>query len=241
MSDALAMLIDADNISASHGAEIFEIAGQLGDLVAKEAFGAMSVFQGKDSWRDVVRYYAIEAFPQVNHLDRKNAADFALLIHAMDGMASGKYDGFVIVSSDSDFTSLAQRLRRERKLVYGIGDSRAPLCFRHACTRFFELTAPLPEPSAPASKDSGPRCPASPAVEASSHPEARSALPSDYFRVKAMLCKINFKKRSSLENYLRKTLKRSEEETKAIIQEMIAQGILEVNEETKIITWRNRQ
>lgn len=87
--------------------------------------------------------YALEAYPQVPNTGYKNNADFALIIHAMDLLAKGRYDGFVIVSSDSDFTSLAIRIRNEMIPVYGIGDSRACASFRRACTEFVELT-PLP-------------------------------------------------------------------------------------------------
>lgn len=87
--------------------------------------------------------YALEAYPQVPNTGYKNNADFALIIHAMDLLAKSRYDGFVIVSSDSDFTSLAIRIRNEMIPVYGIGDSRACASFRRACTDFVELT-PLP-------------------------------------------------------------------------------------------------
>ena len=135
----LALLIDADNIAPSNAEEIFSIANKLGETITRRAFGNISVFSGKDGWKEAVREYAIEARPQVTNLDRKNTADFALIIDAMDCLASGRYDGFVLVSSDSDFTSLAQRLRNDDKAVYGIGDSRALVSFRNACTQFFDV------------------------------------------------------------------------------------------------------
>ncbi len=136
----LVVLIDADNIHATDAEEIFSIVDKLGEAVTRRAFGNLAVFSGKDGWKESVRKYAISALPQVNNLDRKNTADFALIINAMDCLASNHYDGFVLVSSDSDFTSLAQRIRDEGKAVYGIGYLHAPESFRNACTEFFLLS-----------------------------------------------------------------------------------------------------
>ena len=136
----LAVLIDADNINPADAEEVFAIASRLGEVITRRAFGNITVFTGKDGWKEQVRLHAIHAFPQVSNIDRKNTADFALIIDAMDCLASQRYDGFVLVSSDSDFTSLAQRLRDDDKAVYGIGDERAPTSFRNACSEFFELT-----------------------------------------------------------------------------------------------------
>ncbi len=142
MTNKLALLIDADNINSDLALQIFDKIASLGEAITKRAFGNISVFSGQDGWKEPVRQYAIEAFPQVSNIDRKNTADFSLIINAMDCLASGKYDGFVLASSDSDFTSLAQRLRNDNKLVYGMGDERATISFRSACTQFFELTRP---------------------------------------------------------------------------------------------------
>ena len=135
----LVVLIDADNISPFYADDVFTIVERHGEAITRRAFGNVTVFTGTAGWKDAVRKYAIEARPQVSNIDRKNTADFALIIDAMDCLASGRYDGFVLVTSDSDFTSLAQRLRNEDKAVYGIGDNRACISFRKACTEFFEL------------------------------------------------------------------------------------------------------
>ena len=135
----LVVLIDADNISPFYADDVFTIVERLGEAITRRAFGNVTVFTGTAGWKDAVRKYAIEARPQVSNIDHKNTADFALIIDAMDCLASGRYDGFVLVTSDSDFTSLAQRLRNENKAVYGIGDNRACISFRKACTVFFEL------------------------------------------------------------------------------------------------------
>lgn len=141
---ALAVLIDADNINASYAGEIFDVIGKRwGRAVTKCTYGNLSAFYGAKGWKEAVLQYALEAYPQVPNTGYKNNADFALIIHAMDLLAKSRYDGFVIVSSDSDFTSLVIRLRNEMIPVYGIGDGRACASFRRACTEFVELT-PLP-------------------------------------------------------------------------------------------------
>lgn len=145
----LAVLIDADNISPSQADDIFKIVDSLGEPITKRAFGNITVFSGgKEGWKDEIRKRAIEARPQVSNIDRKNTADFALIIDAMDLLFQEQYEGYVIVSSDSDFTSLAQRIRNSGKSVYGIGDNRAPASFREACTQFKLLDKAEPQPVA---------------------------------------------------------------------------------------------
>lgn len=134
-----AIFIDADNFDAIHAAELFATIKKLGNPITRRAFGNPIVFTGKNGWKEAVRKFGIEARPQVNHVDGKNSADFALVIDAMACLYTGRYDGFVIASSDSDFTSLAIKLRDEGKCVYGFGDNRAPESFRNACTSFVEL------------------------------------------------------------------------------------------------------
>lgn len=95
----LAVLIDADNISGTDVKEVFDIAERLGEAITRRAFGNVTIFSGKGGWKEPVRNFAIEARPQVGNVDRKNAADFALVIDAMDCLYSGRYDGLVLVSS----------------------------------------------------------------------------------------------------------------------------------------------
>jgi hypothetical protein len=111
-SPRLAILIDADNASARHARPIFD---------------------------EVMQPLAIVPQQQFNYTTGKNAADITLVIDAMDLMHRGGLDGFCLISSDSDFTRLAQRLRENGAVVYGIGAKKTPEAFRNACTRFIYI------------------------------------------------------------------------------------------------------
>lgn len=141
-SQALAVLIDADNISPSSMEGIFKIVCALGEPIVRRAYGMVSCFSGTDGWAPVLRENGIVACPQVSNVMHKNAADIALVIDAMSLLYKGPCKGFCIVSSDSDFTGLAAKIREEGKYVYGFGDSKAPASFRSACTKFFEIQLP---------------------------------------------------------------------------------------------------
>ncbi len=263
MSNKLALLIDADNISSDLASQIFDIIASLGEAITKRAFGDISVFNGKDGWKEPVRQYAIEAFPQVSNVDRKNTADFSLIINAMDCLASGKYDGFVLASNDSDFTSLAQRLRNDNKLVYGMGDERATISFRSACTRFFELTRPcstcevintplVAEPvKAPAEAPTllSASCPSvspiqneKPTVSSSvvDVPVSASAkAPTEFKRIVAILQKQKCKKLVTLQHALH-TLQKPDKDIEKIIKAMKSQGYISIDENNRI-TWLDKQ
>ena len=131
----LAVLIDADNTSVRYAQAIFEEIVKLGEANVRRIYGD---FSGNRlaGWDAQVRSLAILQHQQRSNTTGKNAADIALVIDAMDLMHKGKLDGFCLVSSDSDFTRLAQRLREDGLQVYGFGERKTPEAFRNACNRF---------------------------------------------------------------------------------------------------------
>ena len=132
----LAVLIDAENASARHARAVFEAAGRLGEATVRRIYGDFS--NGRlASWSAAICEHSIVVCHQPAHARGKNAADIALVIDAMDLLMRGeRLEGFVLVSSDSDFTRLAQRLREGGFGVYGFGESKTPQSFRSACRRF---------------------------------------------------------------------------------------------------------
>jgi len=132
----LAVLIDADNISANHVDAIFNEIASFGDASIRRIYGD---FQGggPQGWtKEVLAEHAIIPHQQFTNVTKKNASDIALVIDAMDIMHSGRFNGFVIVSSDSDFTRLASRIREQGLDVYGIGEEKTPKPLRNAYKRF---------------------------------------------------------------------------------------------------------
>ena len=132
---SLAVLIDADTTSARHAHAIFEEIVKLGEVNVRRIYGD---FSGRrlSSWNEAIQSLAILQHQQRSNTTRKNAGDIALVIDAMDLMHKGRLDGSCLVSSDSDFTRLAQRLREDGLVVYGFGERKTPEAFRSACNRF---------------------------------------------------------------------------------------------------------
>ena len=135
----IAVLIDADNVSASSVDEIFKIVAKEGEPIIRRAYGMVNCFSTTDGWTQAQRKYGIVARPQVSNVTHKNVSDIALVIDAMSLLYKSHCEGICIVSSDSDFTALAARIREEGKAVYGIGEAKTPDSFRKACTEFFVL------------------------------------------------------------------------------------------------------
>ncbi len=135
---SLAILIDADNTSARYAYAIFEEIATLGAANVRRIYGDFSSDRLK-GWREVIQPLAIVAQQQFNYTTGKNAADITLVIDAMDLMHRGRLDGFCLISSDSDFTRLAQRLREDGAVVYGFGAKKTPEAFRNACSRFIYI------------------------------------------------------------------------------------------------------
>ena len=100
------------------------------------------------SWADILQKHAIDPYQQFAYTKGKNASDIALVIDAMDLLHSGRFDGFCLVSSDSDFTRLASRMREQGADVYGFGAQKTPESFRQACRRFIYTENLLPPQAA---------------------------------------------------------------------------------------------
>lgn len=131
----LAVLIDADNASSSLVKELLEEVAKFGTATVKRAYGDWTG-QQLSGWKDQLNRYAIQPIQQFAYTKGKNSTDASLIIDAMDLLYADNVDGFCLVSSDSDFTRLATRLRESRKVVYGLGERKTPEAFRAACDRF---------------------------------------------------------------------------------------------------------
>jgi uncharacterized LabA/DUF88 family protein len=134
----LAVLIDADNTSASQSAAILEELARYGIPTVKRAYGDWTT-QNLVRWKEELHRHAIQPVQQFAYTTGKNSTDSALIIDAMDLLYSGNLDAFAIVSSDSDFTRLATRIRESGKTVYGLGRRRTPASLVAACDRFIYL------------------------------------------------------------------------------------------------------
>jgi len=131
----LAILIDADNISPKYVKVILDEAATFGVAACKRIYGDWSDVRLK-SWKDALLNNSIIPIQQYSYTTGKNATDSAMIIDAMDILYTKNVDGFCIVSSDSDFTRLAARLRESRMFVIGMGESKTPTAFKSACDTF---------------------------------------------------------------------------------------------------------
>jgi uncharacterized LabA/DUF88 family protein len=134
-SARLAVLIDADNVPARIADGLFEEIAKLGEASVRRIYGDFSHPRSK-SWADILSKHAIIPQQQYSYTTGKNASDITLVIDAMDLLHSGRFDGFCLVSSDSDFTRLAARIREQGIDVFGFGEQKTPESFRQACRRF---------------------------------------------------------------------------------------------------------
>ncbi len=140
----IAILIDSDNISSKYVKYICDELAKYGTATYKRIYGNWTDSHG-DAWKKVLLDYAITPVQQYNYTTGKNATDSAMIIDAMDILYSGNVDGFCLVSSDSDFTRLAVRLREAGMLVIGMGEKKTPSPFITACEKFIYLEMLLPE------------------------------------------------------------------------------------------------
>ncbi len=157
----LAVLVDADNARASSIKELLAEVARYGTATVKRAYGDWTTTDLK-GWKAELHRYAIQPMQQFRYTTGKNATDSALIIDAMDLLHSKNVDGFCLVSSDSDFTRLATRIREAGLIVYGFGEEKTPEAFRAACNKFVFveiLTLPsvsaeteTPKPAVPAAK-----------------------------------------------------------------------------------------
>ena len=134
-SPRLAVLIDADNASAKIADGLFEEIAKIGEASVRRIYGDFSDPRSK-SWAEKLSRYAIIPQQQFAYTTGKNASDITLVIDAMDLLHSGRFDGFCLVSSDSDFTRLAARIREQGVDVFGFGEQKTPESFRQACRKF---------------------------------------------------------------------------------------------------------
>ena len=131
----LAVLIDADNAPRTALKEILGECVKYGTPTIKRIYGDWTM-NNMDSWKPLLLENAIIPIQQYGYTTGKNSTDSAMIIDAMDVLYSGRVDGFVLVSSDSDFTRLALRLREAGMKVYGIGEKKTPAPFIVACDKF---------------------------------------------------------------------------------------------------------
>lgn len=138
MDVKLAVLIDGDNIPSAYVKEMMEEIAKYGNPTIKRIYGDWTKPQ-LAKWKNVLLENAVTPVQQYGYTQGKNATDSAMIIDAMDILYSGKVDGFCLVSSDSDFTRLATRLREAGMNVIGIGEKKTPDPFIVACDRFIYI------------------------------------------------------------------------------------------------------
>lgn len=131
----LAVLIDADNAQPSIVDGLLAEIANYGIASVKRIYGDWTAPSLK-GWKEVLLEYSIQPIQQFAYTKGKNATDSAMIIDAMDLLYTGNFDGFCIISSDSDFTKLASRIRESGLLVYGFGEQKTPSAFVSACDKF---------------------------------------------------------------------------------------------------------
>ncbi|MDR3042713.1 MAG: NYN domain-containing protein [Desulfovibrio sp.] len=160
----LAVLIDADNAQPAITPALLAEISRFGVACVRRIYGDWTRPE-LSGWKDMLHAHSLLPIQQFQYTNGKNSTDCALIIDAMDLMHTGRFDGFCLVSSDSDFTRLAARLREEGLVVYGFGEQKTPEAFVRACTRFIytELLRPgalrptVPASAAPAAAKTPPR------------------------------------------------------------------------------------
>jgi len=181
----LAVLIDADNAQASVIDGLLAEIARFGVASVKRIYGDFTS-TGLSQWKKVLLQHSIQPVQQFAYTSGKNATDSSLIIDAMDLMYTRRFDGFCLVTSDSDFTRLAQRLREEGLMVYGFGEGKTPDAFRQACDKFVfteVLRAESPAPMAAAKKVARKAAPGKaaapnpPAATAAATPASKNNLP----------------------------------------------------------------
>ncbi|MCL4218049.1 MAG: NYN domain-containing protein [Candidatus Hydrogenedentes bacterium] len=178
----LAVLIDADNAQAAVIEALLAEIARFGEATVRRIYGDFTSPQSK-SWKEVLQKYAIKPVQQFAYSKGKNATDSTLIIDAMDLLYTRKFDGFCLVTSDSDFTGLAMRLREEGLTVMGFGAEKTPEAFKNACHKFIftEVLGPAPpqKPApAPARKAGAKRRPSEAPVK--EQPKPQPDFPKDF-------------------------------------------------------------
>ncbi len=137
-TERLAVLIDADNTQATIIEGLLSEVAKYGTASVKRIYGDWTSTALR-SWKEVLLEYSIQPIQQFGYTKGKNATDSAMIIDAMDLLYTGKFHGFCIVSSDSDFTKLASRIRESGLIVYGFGEKKTPAAFVSACDKFIYI------------------------------------------------------------------------------------------------------
>ncbi len=140
----LAVLIDADNAQATVIEGLLAEIARFGEATVRRIYGDFTA-PTSASWKKVLQRYAIKPVQQFAYTTGKNATDSTLIIDAMDLLYTRKFDGFCLITSDSDFTGLAMRLREEGLTVLGFGEKKTPEAFRNACHKFVFTEVLRPE------------------------------------------------------------------------------------------------
>ena len=170
----LAVLIDADNAQATVIEALLAEVARFGDAIVRRIYGDFTA-STSSAWKKVLQRNAIKPVQQFAYSTGKNATDSTLIIDAMDLLYTGNFDGFCLVTSDSDFTGLAMRLREEGLMVLGFGERKTPEAFRNACHRFVfvevlrdagrSVEPELPEPPGRPATESATPAPSTPAEQ----------------------------------------------------------------------------
>ena len=170
----LAVLIDADNAQAAVIEELLAEVARYGEATVRRIYGDFTA-PTSASWKKVLQRNAIKPVQQFAYSTGKNSTDSTLIIDAMDLLYTGNFDGFCLVTSDSDFTGLAMRLREEGLTVFGFGERKTPEAFRNACHRFVFVEVLRTGGSAVAEPvdDAGPAEPEQPAAPTDSGRRAK--------------------------------------------------------------------
>jgi hypothetical protein len=177
----LAVLIDADNAQAAVIEGLLAEIARFGEATVKRIYGDFTA-PTSASWKKVLQKYAIKPVQQFAYTTGKNATDSTLIIDAMDLLYTRNFDGFCLVTSDSDFTGLAMRIREEGLTVLGFGEKKTPEAFRNACHKF--LFTEVLRPSAVMDVASQPQKPGksrkAPSSNPGEHAETRPEFPKAF-------------------------------------------------------------
>ena len=172
----LAVLIDADNIPARHIEAVLDELATYGEPSVRRVYGDWSS-QALGQWKEKARNLGLVMHQQSANTKGKNASDIGLVIDAMDILHAGKVDGFVLVSSDSDFTRLASRIREDGLQVIGVGEKKTPESLRNVCNRFLFLENIASAPEVAPEAASGAPTPAKPAPAKAEKDPPSKAIP----------------------------------------------------------------
>lgn len=188
-----ALLIDADNVDKQTITPIIEEVTRHGRIAVRRIYGDFTT-PNLAGWKDKLAEHGIHPVQQYRNTTGKNASDSALIIDAMDLLHSRRFDGFCLVSSDSDFTRLATRIREDGLTVFGFGEKKAPKAFVNACERYIYVENLLAEAEVPSVECDRPDTPVveKKSVKAPAAPKplqnvAKPAPASDLAKLKALL------------------------------------------------------